>query len=289
MSEPPVDPTAAPRSPWAPPEPGAADDARPTAEQGTGPEPGSGSGSGSADAPWVAPGAASPADAPEDAPPTPPTGQQQPGTHWDTPGDRAWDAGTAPHPGAPAGYGSPGPYGHAQQPGPGPAPGWGGPSGTAQFTQPGQPGQPGPGGPGTWAPPGGGPPGGGPPGWGQPGPGWGGPYPPPPRRPFPWKVVGIVAGAVLLVALIVLGLLAFVVGPRFARVDVLDADAVAQGVTRVVTDEWHRQISDVSCPADQEVRTGARFTCSATVDGRPVQVPVSVVDPQGTYSVGQPR
>jgi hypothetical protein len=64
---------------------------------------------------------------------------------------------------------------------------------------------------------------------------------------------------------------------------------VAQGVTRVVTDDWRRQITGVSCPADQEVRAGVRFTCTATVDGRPAQVPVAVIDGQGTYSVGQPR
>jgi hypothetical protein len=102
-------------------------------------------------------------------------------------------------------------------------------------------------------------------------------------------VIGLVLGALLLVALIIVGLLAFVVGPRFARVDVLDQDAVAQGVTRVVTDDWRRQITGVSCPADQEVRAGVRFTCTATVDGRPAQVPVAVIDGQGTYSVGQPR
>ena len=96
-------------------------------------------------------------------------------------------------------------------------------------------------------------------------------------------------GALLLVALIIVGLLAFVVGPRFARVDVLDAESVAQGVTRVVSEDWRRQITDVRCPSDQEVRPGVRFTCSATVDGRPVQVPVSIVDAGGTYSVGQPR
>ena len=126
-------------------------------------------------------------------------------------------------------------------------------------------------------------------GWGQPGPGWGGPYPPQPRKPFPWKAVGLVVAALIVIALIVLGLLAFVVGPRFARVDVLDPDSVTQGVTRVVTEDWRRQITGVTCPSDQEVRPGATFTCSATVDGRPAQVPVSIIDASGTYSVGQPR
>jgi hypothetical protein len=93
----------------------------------------------------------------------------------------------------------------------------------------------------------------------------------------------------LLIAAVIVLLLAFFVGPRFARVEVLDPDAVAEGVTRVVTEDWRRQVSGVSCPADQEVRTGVTFTCRATVDGRSAQVPVTVLDPGGTYAVGQPR
>ncbi len=89
--------------------------------------------------------------------------------------------------------------------------------------------------------------------------------------------------------MVVVGLLAFVIGPRFARTDVLDASSVEQGVTRVVTEDWRRAITGVQCPEDQPVRTGTAFTCTATVDGRPQQVPVRVVDDVGTYSVGQPR
>ncbi|GAA4781806.1 hypothetical protein GCM10023200_14050 [Actinomycetospora chlora] len=198
--------------------------------------------------------------------------------------------GQAPYGQAPYGQQGYGQQGYGQQPygqqgygqqGYGVQPPHGAPPGTGQFPQPG------PQGTSVWAAP----PaqGGAPPGWGQPTQGWGGPYPPRTRRPFPWKVVGIVLGALLLVALVVVGLLAFVVGPKFARVDVLDGDAVAQGVTRVVTEDWRRQITGVSCPSDQEVRPGVRFTCSATVDGRPAQVPVAILDQQGTYSVGQPR
>ncbi|MDD7937369.1 DUF4333 domain-containing protein [Actinomycetospora lutea] len=250
MSEP-DDPTVAARSPWAAPDGGAGEDTTREGPTTTGTH----------------------YDAPSDAGTqryTVPPGQgPQPSGYGAPPGQHP---GYGPPPGQHPGYGPPG-----QQPGYGPP--------TAQQQGHGRPQAPGT---AVWAPPGAGP--SGPPtGWGQPAPGWGGPYPPPPRKPFPWKVVGLVVGALLLIALIVVGLLAFVVGPRFARVDVLDADAVAQGVTRVVTEDWRRQITGVSCPADQEVRPGVRFTCSATVDGRPVQVPVQVVDADGTYSVGQPR
>jgi hypothetical protein len=57
----------------------------------------------------------------------------------------------------------------------------------------------------------------------------------------------------------------------------------------VVTEDWRRSITGVQCPEDQPVRTGTEFTCTATVDGRPQQVPVRLVDDVGTYSVGQPR
>jgi hypothetical protein len=219
-----------------------------------------------------------------------------PGSPWAPPGGD----------GGQQGYGQPG-YG---QPGYGPPPGYGGPPGYGQplpgyGPPPGYGGRPGYGGPptGYGAPPSGygGRPGypGQPPGYGvQPGfgafpgrgrPGPGGPWGPRPRRPFPWKKVGLVVGVLLVIAGVIVVLLAFFVGPRFARVDVLDPDAVAQGVTRVVTEDWRRQVGGVSCPADQEVRTGLTFTCQATVDGRPAQVPVTVLDPSGTYAVGQPR
>lgn len=305
---PPEEPVVGPGSPWAPPrehrstpdEQGSDD--RAPAEHSTTDQP-------TTDRPPahqspVPPSSEDPGFAPPGSGLPTRGGQPGPGQH---PSGPPTGYGAHPGYGAPSGYGQPPGYG--APPGSGAQPGYGQPSGygappgygppTGSFPQPGygpptpfpQPGygrptgpfpSPGPGpGPGqsVWAPP----------GWGRPAPGWGGPYPPRPRRPLPWKVVGIVVGALLLIALIVVGLLAFLVGPRFARVDVLDSDAVAQGVTRVVTDEWRRQITDVSCPSDQEVRPGVRFTCSATVDGRPAQVPVTVIGVDGTYSVGQPR
>nr|WP_281376389.1 DUF4333 domain-containing protein [Actinomycetospora corticicola] len=83
--------------------------------------------------------------------------------------------------------------------------------------------------------------------------------------------------------------MAFLVGPRFARYDVLDRAAVERGVTEVVTRDWKRQVSGVSCPDDERVRPGTTFSCTGTVDGRPVSIPVDVVDGSGTYEVGQPR
>ena len=55
---------------------------------------------------------------------------------------------------------------------------------------------------------------------------------------------------------------------------------------------WHclcAQITDVRCPDGERVRPGVAFECTATVDGRPQQVPVDVTDENGAYEVGQPR
>ncbi len=94
---------------------------------------------------------------------------------------------------------------------------------------------------------------------------------------------------VVVVAAVVVALLAFLVGPRFARYDVLDRAAVERGVGDVVTRDWHRQVTGVTCPDGERVRPGVAFVCTATVDGRPQQIPVDVVDETGAYEVGQPR
>jgi hypothetical protein len=318
VSTPPEEPSARPESPWAPPAAGgtegsqaerSAEDRRPRGAGPDGPGPdraathddtppeGMPAPTGAATAagepsPWAPPGGPAPHQqagqqpGPAEQPWAPPSGQptgygrasygQQPGygqtgqqtAAWGPPGQGQQGHGQQGH----------GQQGYGQHQGHGPQPGYG-PTGYVQQPAPG----PGPKPTSVWAAPGTAT------GWGRPGPGWGGPYPPQPRKPFPWKAVGLVVAALIVIALIVLGLLAFVVGPRFARVDVLDADSVTQGVTRVVTEDWRRQITGVTCPSDQEVRPGATFTCSATVDGRPAQVPVSIIDASGTYSVGQPR
>jgi hypothetical protein len=101
-------------------------------------------------------------------------------------------------------------------------------------------------------------------------------------------VLALVLG-VFVVAAVVVALLAFLVGPRFARYDVLDRAAVERGVADVVTRDWHRQVTGVTCPDGERVRPGVAFVCTATVDGRPQQIPVDVLDENGAYEVGQPR
>lgn len=101
-------------------------------------------------------------------------------------------------------------------------------------------------------------------------------------------VITMLVLVVVILALVV-GLLAFAVGPRFARTNVLDRSAVEQGVAGIVTQDWRRKVDAVRCPPDQPARAGTSFSCSATIDGRPQQVPVDVLDERGLYQVGQPR
>lgn len=133
--------------------------------------------------------------------------------------------------------------------------------------------------------------------WGAPGPSAWAPAPGPPSRPprDPQRVrrnrriaVGVLT-LLLVATLVVLGLLAFVTGPRFARVDVFDRAAVERGVAGVISEDWRRQVSAVRCPDDIEVVAGESFRCDAVVDGRAATVPVDILDDQGTYQVGQPR
>lgn len=122
------------------------------------------------------------------------------------------------------------------------------------------------------------------------------PWGPPPSSPAPRpprtglrRLVLVLAVLLVLGALVLLALLAFVTGPRFARVDVLDRAAVERGVSDVVTRDWRRTVTGVTCPEGVRARAGESFVCSATVDGRPRRVPVDVLDDGGTYQVGQPR
>ncbi|WP_127782928.1 DUF4333 domain-containing protein [Rhodococcus sp. X156] len=97
------------------------------------------------------------------------------------------------------------------------------------------------------------------------------------------------AGAGLaVVALAVLAVLAFV-APGFAVTKTLSPTAVQDGVQKVLTDTYKTgEVTGVSCPDGQEVKSGNTFTCKATVDGKESDIKVSITDDDGTYQVGRP-
>jgi hypothetical protein len=71
-------------------------------------------------------------------------------------------------------------------------------------------------------------------------------------------------------------------------VRVLDARAVQQGVTKILKERYNEDASDVRCPADQEVKTGTKFTCDLKVAGEPRKVTVTVrSEDRAEYEVSQ--
>lgn len=123
---------------------------------------------------------------------------------------------------------------------------------------------------------------------GQPGQPEYGQFPPPTQGKSKLPLIlGLVAAAVVLLALIGA---AVVFGPKIFGSPVLDQGAVESGVQTVLTDSYGLQaVSDVSCPADQKVETGATFTCSVSVDGEARTVTIRIIDDEGTYEVSKPQ
>ncbi len=201
-----------------------------------------------------------------------------------------------PPAGSGAGSGAAPAPGWAPQPAPGPgappwaprAGGWGGPP---PGPPPGAwaPGPPAPGGP-AYGPPAPGPPAPGP--WAPPGAAPG--YPPLPRpgdrAPRRSRTPLVVAGLVVL--LLAVGAVLAFVAPGFLRSTVFDQAALQDGVRRVLVEDYrYADVAGVACGAPGEriaVRVDAAFTCTATVDGAPVTVPVRVTTADGTYEVGRP-
>lgn len=204
----------------------------------------------------------------------------------------AWGPPSHPHPGVWGGQpGGPqhggGPQGGGPQGG-GPQP-WGPDPQAPSWAQ-----QPPPG--GGWGPPQQPYPGGPPPYAGAPQPQWGPPgYPPlpgPPNSRPRRSRTPLVVGGILLAVLAVVAFLAFV-APGFAYTTVFDRTQLQAGVQRVLTDDYqYTGVGEVVCgdpaAAPITVRTGAMFTCTATIDGVPATVPVTVTSDDGGYDVGRP-
>lgn len=71
---------------------------------------------------------------------------------------------------------------------------------------------------------------------------------------------------------------------------IFDHAAVQDAVHKVLA-EYH-QVADlgvVTCPRKVEVRKGAKFHCTATIDGEKKKVPITVTSDEGNYKVGAPK
>jgi hypothetical protein len=114
-------------------------------------------------------------------------------------------------------------------------------------------------------------------------------YPGPPqageKKSKKGLLIGIVALVVVGAAVGVLGFLA----PGFFVTKVFDNMAVQTGVTTIYKQKYSEpSIKDVTCPAQQEVKDGLTFECTANVAGKPVRVPITVKGTGGNYEVGTP-
>jgi len=97
-------------------------------------------------------------------------------------------------------------------------------------------------------------------------------------------IVSALGGVVVLAVILVLGF----VTPGLFTTTVFDQNAVQQGVQRILSDEYGQHAQSVTCPADQEVRTGSSFTCQATIDGVRRDVTITVKTDAGKYEVARP-
>lgn len=96
------------------------------------------------------------------------------------------------------------------------------------------------------------------------------------------------AGLGVLLLVLVVAVLGFVV-PGFFKTTVFEQNALQNGVKGILTNSYNLTgVDSVSCPADQQVKSGARFTCQASIAGKEKPVTVTVTDDQGTYQVARP-
>lgn len=110
--------------------------------------------------------------------------------------------------------------------------------------------------------------------------------PKPPREPRSrLPLVIALAVAVVVLAVTLLGF----VWPAFLVRRVLDAGAVEEGVTRVLTDAYQEKVQSASCPANRELRPGNTFECVVRIDDQERTVPVTVKTEDGQYEVARPK
>ena len=96
----------------------------------------------------------------------------------------------------------------------------------------------------------------------------------------------------IIVAVIVLAAAAILLfwKPGFLNTTVFDSSQMESGVESVLTDEYGiSNVGDVSCPSGKEITKGNEFTCTVQIDGADQEVPITVNDSEGNYTVGQPQ
>jgi hypothetical protein len=100
---------------------------------------------------------------------------------------------------------------------------------------------------------------------------------------------GLLIGIVVLVVVVaVVGILGFV-APGFFKTQVFNNTQMQTDVQKLLTDTYKIDgVTGVTCPAEQKVTDGAKFECTATIAGKPQQIPITVKGDGGNYEVSPP-
>ncbi len=98
-------------------------------------------------------------------------------------------------------------------------------------------------------------------------------------------LIGVVAAIVVVAAFLVLGFVA----PGFLKTQVFNNTQMQTDVQKLLTETYKIDgVTGVTCPAEQKVEDGAKFECTATIAGKPQQVPITVKGDGGNYEVSPP-
>jgi hypothetical protein len=106
-----------------------------------------------------------------------------------------------------------------------------------------------------------------------------------------WIWITMVVVVLAAAAFLVLGL----VTPGFLNTKVFDQNALQgdDGVKKILVEDYKvENIESVSCPADQEVKQGNKFTCTVKIGGdEPTEmtVNITVTNDEGEYQVALPE
>ncbi|WP_181772324.1 DUF4333 domain-containing protein [Amycolatopsis pittospori] len=97
--------------------------------------------------------------------------------------------------------------------------------------------------------------------------------------------IGIGALVVIIAAVGVLGF----VTPGWFNTQVFNNTQMQTDVQKLLSETYQiPNVSAVSCPSGKEVKDGEKFTCTATIDGKPQEVPITVKGDTGNYEVSPP-
>lgn len=97
--------------------------------------------------------------------------------------------------------------------------------------------------------------------------------------------IGIGALVVIIAAVGVLGF----VTPGWFNTQVFNNTQMQTDVQKLLTETYQiPEVTAVSCPSGKEVKDGVKFSCTATISGKPQDVPITVKGDTGNYEVSPP-